>query len=54
MKVDINSKGHLDKLLDNLDTGNIKKSKIVGLLPQDELLTIVSNPCFVKIYPQMR
>lgn len=33
---------------------NIQRSKIVGLLPEDDLRFVASQPCFVHLRPGMR
>jgi hypothetical protein len=43
------------KLLDaKLDNVNIQKSKIVGLLPSEDLELVASQPCYVNIWPQKK
>lgn len=52
--VTISGKGHLEKLEERIEKVNIKKSKIINLLPSEDLMMVLSNPCFVRIWPKMK
>lgn len=36
------------------DQANIQKSKIVNLLPSEDLYLVASQPCFVDIWPSTK
>lgn len=48
LKVDIEAKNHYLKLNETLNAKNILKSKVINLLPQDDLALVASHPCFLR------
>lgn len=48
LKVDIEAKNHFIKLTEQLAAKNIMKSKVINLLPKEDLEVVASHPCFLR------
>lgn len=45
--VSFTSPNHAEKIEDKIDAITIKKSRIVNLLPYEDLVMVASHPCFI-------